>query len=132
MVAVSGGFDPVHVGHIRMFRAARRFGRVIVLLNSDRFLTHKKSKPFMPFAERMEILESLRYVHRVYPVIDEDMTVCETLRYYRPHYFANGGDRHAENTPEYHVCEDLGITMLFGIGGDKVQSSSTLIENSRQ
>ena len=129
-VAVSGGFDPLHIGHVRMFAEAQeKFGPVYVILNSDEFLLNKKGKVFMPFEERKELLESLRYVYKVIPCIDEDETVCRTLRMIMPDVFANGGDRTDENIPEWKVCKDLQIETVFGIGGEKIQSSSDLCKN---
>lgn len=127
-VAVSGGFDPIHSGHIRMFREACRLGDLYVILNSDRFLVEKKGKAFLDFEERKEILESIKYIHAVIPCIDEDMTVQETLRSLKPDFFANGGDRKAENTPEGAVCDELGIEMVWNVGGEKIQSSSDLLK----
>ena len=130
VVAVSGGFDPVHVGHIRMIRDASNYGPVAVILNSDAWLTRKKGFCFMPWDQRQEILLALRYVHVVFPVDDSDDTVCEALRRYAPNYFANGGDRTNKNTPELELCAELGIIPIFGIGGDKVESSSDLVRRA--
>jgi len=77
VIAVSGGFDPVHIGHIRYLKAASELGKVLVMLNTDEWLTRKKGKPFMLFQERKEVLEALRYVHRVVPVIDGYDSVAE-------------------------------------------------------
>ena len=128
IVAVSGGFDPVHVGHIRYFKEAKKLGdKLIVILNSDKFLIKKKGYAFMPFKERKEILESIKWVDKVIPAIDKDQTVCKTLAKLKPDIFAKGGDRTLENIPEKEVCEKLGIRMVFGVGGGKVQSSSWLL-----
>ena len=86
----------------------------------------------MPWKERAEIIESITGVSLVVPVDDSDGTVCEALRKYEPAYFANGGDRTNKNTPEMRVCEELGIEMLWNIGGGKIQSSSTLVNNSKK
>jgi len=126
-VAVSGGFDPVHKGHISMFKEAKKLGRVVVLLNSDQFLIKKKRKPFMNYEGRKEVLESIKYVDEVLPVIDEDTTVCKSLEKYRPDIFANGGDRIEENIPEKETCDRLGIELAFCIGGGKTESSSNLL-----
>lgn len=131
-VAVSGGFDPVHIGHVRMFNEASKYGDVYVILNSDEFLKKKKGSAFMPFNERRELLENLKSVHEVVPCVDADMTVCETLRLLKPDFFANGGDRTATNTPEMAVCEELGIQMLWNVGGGKIQSSSNLLNSYAQ
>ena len=137
---VSGGFDPLHVGHIELFNRARKKGdSLIVILNSDSFLKEKKGKVFMPFEERKIILESLRVVDLVVRSIDVDNTVCKTLeelanlRILLPNgepweklYFCNGGDRtNGTNTPEHTTCERLGIESIYGLG-DKIQSSSSL------
>ena len=128
IVVVSGGFDPVHVGHIRYFRAAKQLGdELVVILNSDEFLMKKKGFVFMPFNERKEILEAFACVDRIVPCLDKDQTVCKTLEELRPDIFANGGDRFLENIPEVDVCKKLGIEMIFNVGGKKIQSSSDLV-----
>lgn len=127
IVAVSGGFDPIHIGHIRMFKEAAKLGKLYVILNSDEFLNKKKGKPFMEYEERKEIIESIGCVYKVVPCIDENQTVCETLRVLIPDYFCNGGDRVEGNVPEAEVCERLGIEMLYNVGGGKIQSSSELL-----
>ena len=126
-VAVSGGMDPIHFGHVRMIQEAAQFGEVIVILNSDEWLMRKKGFVFMPWEERAEIIESIKGVKKVVRVDDSDGSVCEALRREKPTYFANGGDRTNKNTPEMEVCTDLGISMLWGIGGGKIQSSSDLV-----
>ncbi len=133
VVAVSGGFDPLHVGHVRMIQAAAKLGtRLVVMVNGDDFLVRKKGYAFMPLAERMEILRALRDVDEVVAVVDRDQTVCETLRLVKPDVFANGGDRRdVADIPEAAVCRELGIEMAFNIGGGKVQSSSELVHRSK-
>lgn len=128
-VAVSGGFDPVHVGHVRMILEAAEVGDVIVIANSDEWLMRKKGYVFMPWEERAEILASIRGVLKVVPVDDSDGTVCEALRREKPTFFANGGDRKTDNTPEMDVCSELGIGLLWEVGGGKIQSSSELVKN---
>jgi cytidyltransferase-like protein len=128
-VAVSGGFDPVHVGHVRMILEAAEVGDVIVIANSDEWLMRKKGYVFMPWKERAEILASIRGVLKVVPVDDSDGTVCEALRREKPTFFANGGDRKTDNTPEMDVCSELGIGLLWEVGGGKIQSSSELVKN---
>jgi len=126
-VAVSGGFDPLHFGHIDYFEKAKKLGdKLVVILNSDDFLKKKKGYIFMPFEQRKKIIESIKYVDKVIECIDKDQTVCQTLRMLKPDIFAKGGDRILENTPEKEVCQTLGIKMVFGVG-EKVQSSSWLI-----
>ena len=129
IVALSGGFDPIHVGHVRMIQSAAEMGDVTVIANSDEWLMRKKGYVFMKYEERQEILNAIKGVYDVVKANDIDNTVCETLRYLRPDIFVNGGDRKEGNVPEYALCEDMGIEMKFGVGGDdKPQSSSWLIE----
>ena len=137
LVAVSGGFDPVHIGHVRMFREAKRLGtKLVVIINNDNWLRKKKGFVFMPQAERGEIIKALRDVD--YVVFTEhqadctDMSVCKELGELRPDVFANGGDRLATNIPEYQLCESLNIHMVFGVGGKKVQSSSDLVKEMKK
>lgn len=126
-IAVSGGFDPIHEGHIRMIREASKYGDVVVILNSDDWLERKKGYNFMSFKERSYIAGSIKGVTFTTGVDDSDGTVCEALERIKPDYFANGGDRYETNTPEMTVCKELGIEMLWNIGGGKTQSSSDLI-----
>ena len=132
VVAISGGFDPIHVGHIRMIQDARKLGNVIVFLNTDEWLHRKKGYSFMNWNERAEILLSIKGVKEVYSAMDDDNTVCKALKFYKPDIFANGGDRKKGNVPEYQICKDLDIEMVFGVGGnDKPQSSSWLVDKAR-
>lgn len=130
LIAVSGGFDPIHVGHVRMILAAAEKGDVIVFANSDAWLERKKGYKFMSFEERAEIIESIRGVIGVVQAQDDDNTVCETLRTIRPDVFANGGDRKGNNTPEVELCNEMGIELMWNVGGDKIQSSSTLVADA--
>lgn len=136
IVAVSGGFDPIHIGHVRMLRAARRLGdRLVVILNNDNWLKDKKGFAFMPQKERVELIKSFPFVDKVvltdHKSGDTDRSVSRTLRRVRPDIFANGGDRGKRNTPEMDVCKDLGISMRFNVGqGGKVQSSSWMISTA--
>ena len=135
IVAVSGGFDPLHIGHVRMFQEAKALGdELVVIVNNDHWLRKKKGKAFMPEQERKEIIEAIGCVDRVvltqHPENPEDMSVCDALREIRPQIFANGGDRTQKNIPEIPVCEEIGCEMIFHIGhGGKVQSSSWLLEH---
>ena len=129
-ICVSGGFDPVHIGHLRMIQEAAEYGHVIVIVNSDDWLMRKKGYIFMPFEERCEILRGFAATGETTFVDDTDGTVCEALRRIKPDYFANGGDRKTNNTPEMDVCEELGIAMLWSIGGGKIQSSSNLVSDA--
>lgn len=131
VVLVSGGFDPIHEGHIALIRGAATYGQVIVALNSDAWLMRKKKYTFHPtWAARCTILQEMKSVRGVMRVNDEDGTVCDALRALRPTYFANGGDRTAPNLAEARVCVELGIHQLFNVGGGKIQSSSALVERS--
>jgi len=133
IVAVSGGYDPVHIGHIREFKAAKKLGdRLYAILNSDGFLKRKKGFVFMPFKERKEILESIKYIDKVIPCIDKDQSVCKTLAKLKPDIFSKGGDRTFENIPEASVCKKHNIKMIFGVGGGKVQSSSALTKKLKK
>lgn len=133
IIAVSGGFDPVHIGHVRMIQDASRYGDVMVIINSDDWLMRKKGYVFMPWEERAEIMGNIKGVKIVTQVDDSDGTVCEALRRHRPDAFANGGDRKTQNTPEMDVCEELGIQMMWAIGGnDKPQSSSWLVDKLKE
>ena len=127
---VSGGFDPLHIGHLRMIKEAAKYGKVIVVANSDAWLLRKKGYIFMPWTERKEIIEGYAEVDRVEAVDDSDGSVCEAIRRLRPTYFANGGDRTNKNTPEMAVCDEIGVTMLWEIGGGKIQSSSEMVANA--
>ena len=130
-VMVSGGFDPVHVGHIRMIREAAKYGDVIVIANSDEWLHREKGFNFMEFNSRYEILNSLKGVILVDSVNDSDGTVCDAIRRHKPTYFANGGDRRKDNTPEVMLCKELGVKLLWGIGGDEKIHSTLSPRRSR-
>jgi len=132
-IMVSGGFDPVHIGHIQMIREASRRGSVIVVINSDEWLKRKKGYVFMPYEERVEIMGNIKGVTLVTNVNDDDGTVCEAIRRLKPDAFANGGDRQKNNTPEMSVCDELGVHMLWGVGGvTKPQSSSWLVNKAME
>jgi len=134
VVAVSGGFDPIHVGHVRMFQTARALGDyLVVILNNDNWLKLKKGFSFMPEKERKELIEHIKWVDKVvlssHKPGTKDMSICLELKKIKPDIFANGGDRTHSNIPEVPVCEKLGTKMIFNIGkGGKVQSSSWLLE----
>jgi len=141
-IAVSGGMDVLHKGHIRMIKEAKQLlrkmygenGELIVILNNNNWLIKKKGFYVMDEHERKEILEELASVDQVvitkHSKNTKDMSVCEELKNLQPTIFANGGDRKADNIPEYQLCEKLGINMIFNVGGDKVQSSSHLIKKN--
>ena len=131
-VVVSGGFDPLHIGHVKMFQeAAKLASRLVVIVNNDNFLMQKKGYVFMPIEERIEIIKNISVVNKVVESIDTDLTVCLTLNLLAKEenvkIFANGGDRRNEkDIPETTVCKDNQIDMKFNIGGGKIQSSSSL------
>lgn len=137
-VAVSGGFDPLHIGHTRLFKAAKALGdRLVVIVNNDNWLRAKKGFVFMPENERVEMIGHFPYVDQVvltdHQPNDTDMSVCRALENIRPAVFANGGDRGSENTPESTLCEKLNIEPVYGIGeGGKVQSSSWMINGAAE
>lgn len=140
-VAVSGGFDPLHVGHVRYINEARKLGdRLIVILNNDNWLTGKKGYSFMSESDRKEILLSLSVVDKVILTAhkkgDSDRSVCRELRKLRPDIFANGGDRTPTDakkgssslSPEVGLCRELGIKVAFSVGkGGKIRSSSDIV-----
>jgi len=115
-VMISGGFDPIHIGHVRLIREAAKYGNVIVAMNSDEWIFRQKGFNSIGFKERKEFLMSIKGVIDVVSVNDQDGTVCTALIEHKPNYFANGGPRNENNTPEKVVCEELGIEMLWGIG----------------
>ena len=134
-VAVSGGFDPIHIGHVRMFKAARKLGdKLVVIVNNDNWLQKKKGFVFMPESERVELVREFPFVDRVVVTAhkknDPDMSVSSMLKVLKPAIFANGGDRKpaGDPVPEVAVCEALGIRMVYNVGkGGKVQSSSWMV-----
>lgn len=137
LAIVSGGFDPVHVGHVELLQKAReKADSLFVIVNNDAFLERKKGKAFMPLKERIAIMQSFKGVELALESVDEDDTVCETLTWlsaaYKPKFeeifFCNGGDRTSgENTPEHEICLKVGIEPVYGLG-DKIQSSSYLLK----
>ena len=130
-IMVSGGFDPIHKGHVRMILAAAEHGDVVVVANSDDWLMRKKGYVFMPWEERAEIISAIRGVAEVVAVDDSDNTVCEALVRCKPDAFANGGDRKGGNTPEVRICIENNIQLLWNVGGEKIQSSSELVANAQ-
>ena len=127
IVAVSGGFDPLHIGHIKLFQEAKRLGdELVVILNSDRFLKEKKGYVFMRYNERKKILESIKYIDKIVRCIDKDNGVLKTLKKIKPDIFANGGDRKGFTDDEISICKKNNIKIIKGVGGCKVQSSSDL------
>lgn len=138
IVMVSGGFDPVHIGHVRLFNEAKKLGdELVVVINNDHWLRLKKGYVFMPEHERKEIVEAFEAVDRVILSSHEegtkDISISKDILALRPHIFAKGGDRHNGNipTPEVLVCNEIGCIIVDNIGfGGKVQSSSDLVKKS--
>jgi glycerol-3-phosphate cytidylyltransferase/D-beta-D-heptose 7-phosphate kinase/D-beta-D-heptose 1-phosphate adenosyltransferase len=132
---VSGYFNPLHVGHLRMMEEARSLtGHLIVVVNNDAQQILKKGRIIVPMADRLEIVRALRVTDDAVAAVDDDPTVKLTLRAIRERYpdtellFANGGDRSsAARISEADVCEELGIWLRFGVGGEEKADSSTRI-----
>ncbi len=139
VVAVSGGFDPIHVGHVRMFHEAKKLGdELVVILNNDNWLRKKKGFAFMPEEERKEVIEGLRPVDRViiskHEAGTNDMSVSSEILELKPDVFGKGGDRSPGDVPipcsEVDVCGAIGCKVVYNLGeGGKIQSSSWLLEN---
>lgn len=133
IVAVSGGFDPLHIGHVRMFKEAKKLGdKLIVILNNDNWLKKKRGNIFIHENERKEIIEAIEWVNEViltnHKPNPDDMSVSKELMKIKPDIFANGGDRTATNILESPTCKTINCEMVFGVGqGGKVQSSSLLL-----
>ena len=125
-VAVSGYFDPIHVGHLEYLKMAKELGDfLIVIVNNNQQCILKKGKPFMDEKDRVEIVKALGFVDKVFLSIDTDRTVCKSLEEINPDIFANGGDRSTDEVPETYVCKKYNIKMIDGLG-DKIRSSSYL------
>ena len=131
IVATSGGFDPIHPGHISSMQASAGFGDVVVaVVNGDAFLRAKKGRPFQDLQTRCLIVSAIRHVDYVVPFeIEGDLTVCEALRRLHPAVFTKGGDRvDAETIPEWAICQELGIEIVTGVGAGKQWSSSWFLQ----
>ena len=137
IVITSGYFNPLHIGHINLFREAKKLGGIlVVIVNNDEQVKLKGSTPFMPQEERVEIIKALKYIDDVILAVDKDRSVAESLRLIAEKYpdaelfFAKGGDRNADNIPESEkqICQKYNIKIVNNVGGDKVQSSSWLLK----
>ena len=125
-VAVSGYFDPIHVGHIEYFKLAKQLGdRLVVIVNNNHQCVLKKGKPFMDEKDRAIIVKELSIVDDVFISVDTGRSVSQSLDELRPDVFANGGDRHTGEVPESVICKRHGIEMVDGLGS-KIRSSSDL------
>lgn len=139
VVIVTGGFDPIHSGHIAYFNAAKALGdKLVVGLNSDEWLTRKKGRPFMNWFERCKIVQALKVVDYVIEFNDDDDSARNAIKIARQTFpdaeliFANGGDRGTGNTLEQDV-QDANLTFAFGVGGEhKMNSSSWILDNWSQ
>ena len=139
IVVVTGGFDPLHSGHIEYFKAARKLGDALIVgINSDEWLKRKKGKPFMPADERRAVLEELKSVDAVIEFDDEDGTAIDAIKWILATnpgdkvIFANGGDRTLDNIPEM-VVQSERLEFVFGVGGkDKKNSSSWILQEWKE
>ncbi len=136
IIITSGYFNPIHIGHINMFREAKSLcDKLVVIVNNDEQVKLKGSVAFMPESERVEVVRAIKYIDEVFLSIDKDKSVVESLKIVAKAnpgelFFANGGDRNTGNIPEAKICEEFNIKMIDNIGGGKVQSSSRLLENA--
>ena len=135
IILISGGFDPIHSGHIKLINDANKYGDVVVLLNSDNWLRNKKGREFLPFSERKIIMQNIKGVIDVIDFDDNDNSCINGLKKAKQKYankilkFANGGDRYDKTTPETSFCNENNIIALWGVGGnDKSNSSSWILK----
>ena len=139
-VAISGGFDPIHFGHVEMMQEAKALGdRLVVIVNNDNWLKAKKGFAFMPEQERIAIIQAIKYVDDVvltkHELNTKDISICSELEELKPDIFANGGDRKPDGDPipEVELCNRLGIKLVYNIGkSGKIQSSSDLVKRARE
>ncbi|MDF1497377.1 MAG: adenylyltransferase/cytidyltransferase family protein [Patescibacteria group bacterium] len=131
LVATSGGFDPLHIGHLRCLREASELGgTLIAILNGDGFLERKKQYKFMPVDDRMEIIDGIKGVDIVIPWDDGTQFVTGAIAQIKPDIFAKGGDRALpKDIPEWDICQEVGCKVIFNVGGGKIRSSSELVAN---
>ena len=126
VVAISGYFDPIHIGHLEYINMAKKLGdKLVVIVNNNYQCELKKGKPFMDERDRLTIVSNLKNVDEVFLSIDEDKTVCASLEKIKPDIFANGGDRKNYEIPESVICKKYDIKIIDGLG-EKIRSSSDL------
>ena len=126
VVAISGYFDPIHVGHLEYINMAKKLGdKLVVIVNNNYQCELKKGKPFMDEKDRVTIVSNLKNVDEVFLSIDKDKTVCASLEKIKPDIFANGGDRKNYEIPESVICKKYDIKIIDGLG-EKIRSSSNL------
>lgn len=135
VVMTSGGFDPLHVGHLECIQASAEIadaGILVVVVNGDGFLNNKKGYAFMDAESRCKIVSAIKGVdHVLLYEHPSDMTVCHPIEVIKPKFFTKGGDRDSSaNVPEFEVCERIGTEVIFRVGGGKIQSSSELVGNA--
>ncbi len=131
VIVASGYFDPLHVGHVEYLEKAKKLGgKLVVIVNNDHQAKLKKGSPFMPEKERLQIVKSLKPVDEVFLSIDMDKSVCKSIEHLKPDIFAKGGDRTTENIPEVESCNKINCKIIDQLG-EKIQSSSNLIEKSK-
>ena len=142
VVVISGFFNPIHCGHIDYIRAAASLGdKLVVIVNNDKQVRLKGTVPFMSEEDRLKIVSNIKGVNSAVIAVDEDGTVCQSVReeYYK-HYndyfftsmvFANGGDRKEGGIPESILEEEIGVSMIYNVGGEKTESSSGLISRAK-
>lgn len=139
----SGGFDPLHIGHLRCIQGTHKLatdlrrhpsatkGITVIIVNGDGFLERKKGYSFMNHEERMEIISGIEGVDFVVGWDDGSQTVVGAIDILKPKYFTKGGDRtSADNVPEFKICEEIKCEVIFNVGGGKIQSSSELVDKA--
>ncbi len=132
VVATSGYFDPLHHGHVELFKLSKQLGdHLIVVINNDNQTIQKKGYVFMPAEEKAKIISEMSCVDNVFISIDEDTSQCKTLEYLKPHIFSKGGDRYIHEIPETPICREHNIQIIDGVGS-KVQSSSELVKKAKE
>ena len=140
IMILSGGFDPLHVGHIRMIQHARDMAALVVVgINSDEWLQRSRGRVLTPFDDRCEIVASIRGVTSAVGFDDERRHArCRLIKMVcrlspgAKIAFGNGGDRTSTNVPEVEICQELGVDLVWGVGGSKVESSSGIIESAER
>lgn len=130
VVVASGYFDPLHTGHLTYLERSKELagpnGKLVVIVNNDQQAALKKGRAFLPARERVRLVRALRCVDVAIEAIDADRSVCATLRVLHPDFFTNGGDQCNANIPEASTCQEMGITMVDGLG-EKINSSSKIL-----
>lgn len=137
LIVTSGGFDPIHLGHIQCILGSSSLKKgnelLAVICNSNEWLKRKKGYALMPENDRLSIVSAIRGVDFVVVFDDGSPTVCGALETLKPQIFAKGGDRNSsKNVPEFDVCEKIGCEVKFNIGGGKIQSSSKIVSDYHQ